>query len=860
MSTRDDEDFTREIQAHLELEADRLMAEGLDAAEARRAARRAFGNVTTARERFHEASRWMWAEQLAQDLRYGCRTLLRNPAFAATVVFTLAIGLALTTAVFTVFNAYVLRSFAVRDPAGLYQMAWRANDVAGRTFTWREYEAIRDRRDIVAGAIAESTRYVSFEGRPLAAELVSGTYFAMLGPEMSLGRPLDAGDEDTGNAVVLSDQAWAALFARDSAAIGRDITLSGHRFTVVGVLGPRFAGLHTMPRDIWISLRPYAAVAAPDLLAGDARVVGISIRLHPGLTSQQAQTALTPLVATAAGHDQRAWAEVRRQDKPNSLSLRLLTLLSPVFAAFALVLLAGCANVSSVMLARAVARQREMAVRLSLGAGRGRVVRQLLTEGLLIALIAAVAALGLTALGLRIGTIVLFGTLPPSLAAILRMAPLELDHRVFLFALAAGAASTLVFALVPALQVSRVSLSALGAHGGGPRHGSRLRAVLVAGQVAISLLLVVPALTLARNGATLEDVDLGFDITDVLSIHVREGDAVELTRRIATVMGSEPRVAHFAVSNGNPLFGPPRKAILESHGTRVPTPFNFVSPEYFVTLRIPIARGREFRTDEARSEARVAIVSEATARTLWPGQDPIGKTVRIASAIEQPDGEFAGYSEVTVVGIAGDVISGLVVDGPEPGHIYLPTSPGSRHAGSLLARARAPHDLAPEAMYQILRRAVVDPEIFEALPLEEVRRLQVYPFMAASWIGSFLGLVALGLSVSGLFGVLTYTLTQRSREIGIRIALGATAGAVVTMVMRQTAWLAGVGTLAGLGGALALLQLLRTAVRLPGMSLLDGPSFAAGLALITAAAAAAAYQPARRAARVDPAHTLRADN
>jgi predicted permease len=856
MLTRDDEDFSAEIRAHVELETDRLMAEGVSPEEARRLALRAFGNVTAARERFHETSRWMRLEQLAQDLRYGCRTLLRSPAFAATTILTLAIGLALTTAVFTVFNAYVLRSFAVRDPAGLYQVVWHARDSFGRNLRWRDYEAIRDRRDLFSDALAESTRYVSFKGRPLAAELVSGNYFDMLGPEMFLGRPLRAGDED---AVVISHQVWAGLFARDASAIGREIDLNGRRFAIVGVLGPTFAGLHAMPRDIWIPLASYAAVAAPDLLADEARALDVSVRLQPAVTAQQAQSAMTPLVADAAGHDRVAWAEVRSQDKPTPLSLKLMALLSPVFAAFALVLFAGCANVSSVMLARAIARQREIAVRLSLGASRGRIIRQLLTEGLMIAMLAAAVSLALTAFGLRVGTAIFFGTLPPSLAAILRTAPLAIDHRVFLFAFAAAAASTLAFALVPAWQASRAALTgALGAHGGGHR-GARLRGALVAGQVAISLLLVVPALTLARNGATIRQVDVGFDLTDVMSINVREGDAVALVRRLAQAMESDTRVEHLAASNGNPLFGPPRPVILDSMGTLTPTPFTFVSPDYFATLRIPILRGRGFRVDEARMEARVAIVSRATAHAFWPGQDPIGKTVRIASA-QHPGDEFDGYSKLTIVGTAGDIISGLIVDGPEAGHIYLPTSPGDRHARALLARARSPRDLAPEPLQQIVKRAVANPEVFEALPLEEVRTLQVYPFMAASWIGSLLGVIALVLSISGLFGVLTYTVTQRHREIGIRIALGATAGAVAGLVMRQTAWLTGLGATVGLAGAFVLLRILGATVRLRAVSLLDGVAFGAGLAMVVAAAAIAAYHPARRAAHVDPALTLRADS
>jgi predicted permease len=814
---------------------------------------------SAARDHFHGASRWMWLAQFSQDLRYACRTLVRSPAFAATTVLTLSIGLALTIGVFTVFNAYVLRPFAVRDPTGLYQVVWHARDAAGRNLRWHDYETIRDRRDLFTHALAESTRYVSSKGRPLAAELVSNDYFAVLAPEMFLGRPLGPGD-DAGNGVVLGYQAWAGLFARDSAAIGREIDLNGRPYVVVGVLGPQFAGLHAMPRDIWIPLAAYAAAAAPDLLSDQSRAIDVSVRLQPGVTPQQAQSAMTPLVADAAGRDRQAWAEVRLQDKPATLSLKLLTIVSPVFAAFALVLLAACANVSSVMLARAVARQREIAIRLSLGASRRRIVAQLLTEGLVIAGTAALVSLVLTVIGLGAGRAIFFGTLPPSLAAILRTAPLAIDSRVIVFALAAGAVSTLAFTLVPALQASRPLLTgALGAHGGG-RKGTRLRGALVAGQVAVSLLLVVPALTLARNGAAMRGVNVGFDITDVTSINVREGDAVQLARRLSGVLESEPRVERVALTNANPLFGPMGAVILESQGVRAATPFNFVSPEYFATLRIPILRGRGFAVDEARTAARVAIVSGATARAFWPGQDPIGKAVRIASRADRPGDEFAGYSEVTVVGTAGDIISGLIVDGPEPGHIYLPAGPGNRHATAVLVRGRSPHDLAPEALHVILQRAASDPAVFEAVPLQEVRALQVYPFMAASWIGSLLGVVALALSISGLFGVLTYTLTQRSREIGIRIALGASASAVVGLVMRQTAWLTGIGAVAGLAGAFAALRILGALVRLRAVSLMDGVAFGGGLAVVFAAAAIAAYQPARRAARVDPAQTLRADS
>jgi hypothetical protein len=325
-------------------------------------------------------------------------------------------------------------------------------------------------------------------------------------------------------------------------------------------------------------------------------------------------------------------------------------------------------------------------------------------------------------------------------------------------------------------------------------------------------------------------------------------------------MAADPRVGAVAVANGNPLFGPAKTVVLERNGTRVATPVNFVSADYFATLRIPLTRGRTFRADEGRAASRVAVISAATARAFWPGEDAIGKTIRLTPSPEASGSDLDGYSEVTVVGTVGDVISGLIADGPEPGHIYLPTAPGQLQARSLLARARSTGALGPEPLQQILRRVTADTEAFEALPLADLRTLQVYPFVAASWTGSVLGVVALGLSISGLFGVLTFTLTQRTREIGIRIALGATAGAVVTMVMRQTAWLAGIGAAVGVTGAFALLRILAATVRLPALSFLDAPAFAAGLALVVFAAAIATCRPALRAARTDPAGALRADS
>ena len=806
---------------------------------------------------------WIWFDQLAQDLRYAWRGLRQRPAFVATTVLTLAVGLGLVTVAFTVFNAYVLRPFAVRDPSGLHQIIWHSRDDGGRSLRWRDYEELRERHDLFDAVIAESTRFVSSNGRPLATVLVSDNYFQALGPRFVAGRPLGPGDASgAADAVVLSHQAWTRLFNRDPSALGGPLDINGRAFVIVGILGPEFTGLDQYPRDVWVPLTTYAAVAVPDLIGPDQpRAIEMTARLRQGVTAARAENALAPVLARVLGN-QDVRAEVRLQDTPNPLSLQLLAVVSPVLAAFALVLVTACANVSNVMLARAIARHREIAVRLSLGASRARVVRQLLTEGVLIAVLAGVAGLILAGWALRAATVMIWSTLPPSVAAIVRIAPVGFDYRVFLFALLAAAAATVLFALLPALQASRLTLTeTLRSQHGGATRGSRLRSSLVVGQVAVSLVLVVVALTLARNAGSIGTIDLGFDPAGVISVNVREKEDEALVSRLAAVLTFEPRVAEVAVTGGNPLFVRSRAiaAAPAESAAAAGTRYTFVSPEYFSILRIPILRGRPFRTEEARAAAHVAIVSAATATAFWPGGDPIGKSVRIERPSGRPVDDLPGYSDVVIVGVVRDVVSGMLFDGHDTGHIYLPIGPTDPHAAALLVRGRSDRDLGPETMQRLFKQVGSDPQIFEALTLEEMKAVQMYPLRAASWVGSLLGAVALALSVSGLYGILAYTWNQRTKEIGIRMALGATTGMVLRLVMQQSARLAGVGAGIGLCVALGALAMLSSVVQLRQVSLIDAAAFSAGLALVMAATALAAYHPARRATRVDPADALRAD-
>src|SRR3954464_2017869 len=342
-----------------------------------------------------------WPEQFVRDLRYACRGLWRERAFAATTVLTLGVGLALVTVVFTVFDAYVLRPFAVRDPYKLHVLGWEARDAEGWRFNWREFQELRGRSELFDDASAERTQFVTADGRQLFAGFVSGNYFDMLGARVSRGRPLadfDVRAPGTAPVAVLSDAAWSRLYNRDPGAIGRTIELNHVPVVIVGVMRPEFAGLDDSPRDLWVPLTMCRDIARLDLFGPkEPREIVVTARLRRGVNKAQAEAALIPFMAKSSGRSDAVRPSVLLKATPAPISLELLAIISPAFAAFALVLVAACANVSNVMLARANARQREIAVRISLGAGRSRIVQQLMTEGLVIAALGGLVGLGIAA-------------------------------------------------------------------------------------------------------------------------------------------------------------------------------------------------------------------------------------------------------------------------------------------------------------------------------------------------------------------------------------------------------------------------------------------------------------------------------
>jgi putative ABC transport system permease protein len=815
-------------------------------------------------------------DQLTREIAYSARGLMRDRSFTLTTVATLTVGLSLVTVVFAIFNAYVLRPYAVRDPYSLYQIRWSARDgshsIAGREFRWSEYEEMRAREDLFDDALAERNRPVSWDGRPLIAAFVSGNYFDMLGGRVMAGRALagfDARSPGGEPVAVLSHRAWTLLFDADPAIVGRTIRLNDQILTVVGVMQEEFQGLNDTPPDLWVPATMHGPVIKQDLFAASQpRSMTVVARLRRNVSPDQAAAILSPFMQGVAETSGIARAIVFPQATPAPLTVELVAILSPVFAAFALVLVAACANVSNVMLARANARHREIGIRLSLGAGRWRVVRQLVIEGLLIAGLAALAALGVASLALRAGLALFFLTIPSTFAAVARVLPLNVDHRVFLFTATVATLATIVFALLPALQTTRLTLtSALRGELSSGMRGSRLRHVLVISQVAVSLVLIVAAATLVRNGSALQRTDVGFDTTRLVSIR----PAGRLLQRAHQTLLTDPHVEHVSVTSHNPLTGelpmaPVRKP---QENVIIPVSYMWVSPDYFTTLQLPISRGRGFTSDEARAEARVAIISGSAAQALWPGADPLGKTVRVLIQERRPDvmtrqdlvssaDVASAGEEVEIIGVTADVVSGLVYNGRTP-HLYMPTSAGASRAKDLLVRGHSVQDIRTDTLQAILRDVDPNPLSFTILTLDEALALQMYPMVVASWIGLLLSAIALALSVSGLYGVVTYGLSQRTKEIGIRMALGATPSGIVRLVMSQSGRLVAIGAAFGLVVSFSVLGVLAAVIPLENVSIIDAPSFAAGTAILALAAALAAFFPSRRATRIDPSQALRSD-
>ncbi len=805
-----------------------------------------------------------------QDLKYALRMLAKSPGFTAIAVLTLALGIGANTAIFSYANGLFLRPLPVESPEQVVRIHGRTEERRFDTLSYPTYVDIRDQARSFRAVAAHQQVDVDLGAESAVVnahgELVTGNYFTMLGVRAALGRTLQPADDLTEGAhpvVVISDGLWKRHFGGAAGVVGQTVHINRLPFAVIGVMPESFRGTYVaMPADFW----------APIMMYQQVRPRGISIqrrgwgwlystgRLAPGVTQAQAQAELDGLAAQWQGQkllDRRDGFELfAAHSLPESFYSGARQTLGLFQIVAGLVLLVACGNIASVLLARVTARRREMAIRQSLGASRGRLVRQWLVESLVLAALGGL--LGLVA-AFWVGDALLL-LVPPDFSEFAPTAPL--DARVLLFTSLVALGTGIFFGILPALRASSASPAGpareeSGAAGSAGK--TRLFGVFVAGQVAVSLLLLIGAGLLLRTLANAQAFHPGFDPAGLVVAKVNlQRPGYDQARGREFVRQALERLRRLPGAE-QPTFAMllPLGMSEETSGFRIPghtgrdgSPYisldnNIVGPGYFRAMGIPLLLGRDFTERDAQAGATPAVViNETMARRFWPKESAVGKTIIYGS--QGPTLE--------VIGVARDINYYSLGEEPRP---YVYGSYAQLYTPSITFQARATTDPAALARAMTSELAAVDPAIAlgKAITFEELRRLPLFPQRAIAWVTTVFGGLALLLTVIGLYGILSYSVTQRTREIGIRLALGARPASISTLVVRRglqwVAWGAALGWVAAFAGMRFLTQLLF------GVQPLDPLTYVAAALLIAAVALVACWIPARRAARVDPMVALR---
>jgi putative ABC transport system permease protein len=842
-----------EIRSYLEHETQWLMERGMPEEEARRTALRRLGNRGRIREQIYYQDRPAWLDGLWRDIRYAVRNLRRSPRFAVMAVLSLALGIGVNSAMFSLICGEVYPHWPYRDYPGILRVvSVQANQRGLFNLTRRDWAAVHsDAHSYKELAAAENASFnaAAPSGPPerINGLRVSTNFFAFLGVAPALGRDFRSDDRE---AVLIGDAYWERHFARSESALGATLRLDGGSFTVVGVLPRRFhwlswhntgCGSATSPDnnclDVYLPSRFEAEPAAAQ------RGVMVLGRAVPGVTAAQADAemkAIAARLATIYPETHRNWgAQVETLD-------RSLHNLAPGFvvmqAAVGFVLLIACANVAGLLLARSSARAREMAVRAAIGASRSRLMRQMVTEGAVLAALASAAGLGLAAIGGRL----------MSQSAGLDMFEGAVDGRVIAFTGACSLLSVLLFSLFPSVQLARIGtaegLRRAGRTLSAARGTTRLRSVLVAAEMALSLALLIGAGLMARSFTLQLTVPLGFDPANLLFAELPTAKPEALANVLLRVR-QVPGVAAAEYVSRPPLWSSGTVAVAKPGDGRragdLPrVRYRAAGRDYFRTLGIRLEQGREFAASDA--SRTVAVVSRSLAGNIWPGADPVGKRLLLSGG-DAP-------AQVEVVGVMADVKQYVL----EMSHTELavlsdppPPSP------YLVARVRA----NPAAFLPALQQAAsaVDPDlpVGQVATFEEARQRQFIEERAAMyWLSAFSGLAML-LAAVGIYGVISYSVAQRRQEIGVRMALGAGRGRIAAMVLAQTARLAVAGVAAGLSAGALLSPALGQALN--GVSHLDSGTYIFSAMFLLAVALAAAAVPLRAATRVDPVEALRTE-
>ena len=876
---RRDADLGEELQFHLERETERLEATGMRPEAARRQALQTFGAVELTKEACRDARGTQLIDHIVRDIRFTWRSFRRAPLVALTIVSTVGLGLGMVAVVFTILNAYVFRVDEVRNPSELFAVERLGSSDGERgIFTRSQYDAFVRETMVFSEAFASTSDARAWiDGRRREGRLVTGNFFTVLGVNAARGRLLVPFDDEPGRpaVIVLSHRAWTQYFSSDPDLIGRTVRVNGASFQVVGVTAEGFRGLEPVAApDFWAPLSLFDEFQSGHQEPSEAVGLRIIGRLKSGLSGAQALAQLAAWdsqAVTSSAEPPRARLVLEPRPGTTPLSVEALLLFMPLFFAFGLILLIGCSNVANLLLARGVARQREIGIRLAIGASRRRVVQQLLTESLLLAVVSAAVAFGVSRLVLAGFVHAVTSTFPPDIGQIRLVVP-PADWRVALFLTAGSMLSTMFFALAPALQATRVELTRA-IRGEVVRDGrpGRVRDGLIALQVTGSVVLLITAAVFLRSSWAAAAVDPGIRTAGVLSVQI-----LDERRRTSLVnaVESEPLVEVTTVSWPGRLGGLGAVPAEVRGGIgKSAVPYRFVSREYFDVFGIDLVRGRGFNATERNPSAAVAVVSERVARELWPGIDAIGQVLRVEptesarrdveglSRAEQPHNPLFAARTVVVIGVARDV-PGFRIGGVRLGEagVYMPIS--AEEAGTWLTmRVSGDSDRARHVM--IDRLAAIDPNASEISTLQTITRAEAYLLGIPFWLALGLGALALLLTVSGLFSVLSYLVEQRAREIGVRMTLGATRRTIGTLVLSQLARPVGLGVLLGSGltAALGAALLATPAAEQIGSTvrLFDPIAYSASLTCVIAACMCAALVPTLRATRIDPVGALRQD-
>jgi predicted permease len=894
------DELSEEIREHLEEKVEELVACGMSRKEAVAAARREFGNVSLTEQDSREVWRWPSIEDFFMDVRYGLRQLRKSPGFTAVAVLTLALGIGANTAIFSALDAVMLKSLPVYKPDQLVlftdnvDQGWTSSNSppAGKLayFPYGLYTYFKNRnqtfQDICAFRNALDDVNVRVDGagpgasvQPASEKQVSGNYFAVMGVNAVLGRLLTPSDDQPAAqpATVISFRYWSARFHRDASVLGRALEVNGVSFTIVGVAPPEFFGerVESNPADLWVPLafQPRLMQRESWLENGDYYWLDLIGRLKQGVSIAQAQAGvnvqLHQFFTEQAGthlspQRQRDIDASKVELSPGARGISYLRLfysepLHILMGGVLIILLIACANVATLLLARAAGRRREISMRLALGAKRGRLIRQLLTESLLLAGLGAAAGGLFAKWGVNVLT---------NLVA--RNTPLDvsLDWRVLLFAGGMAVGSAVAFGLLPALRATRVDLTPVlktSAFTSNPERPQRfgLARSLVAFQIACALPLLMGAALFVRSLQNLAEQNLGFSPEHVLSVGIdaklagyKEQLLEPLYKRLLDRVSTLPGVRSASLAHYSPLSGRSWSMDITIQGY-TPRPgqdmnvaIDTVGPRYFETEGMPLLLGRPIAAQDVKGAPEVAVVNEAFARSFLSNSNPIGK--RFGPGGDDP--EHSG--EVEIVGVVKDAKFFSLRDQPRP-MVFLSIfqTEGDMAYGALEIRAAG----APEKIGQEVGQAVAEIDrnitVRNVAPLTERIHSSLNQERTISELSSFFGLLAVLLACLGLYGLMSYTVARQTNEIGVRMALGANQGDLVRSILGQGARLAFVGVALGSGAAFALMRLISNL--LYGVSTHDSLASAGAVVLLMFVALLASYVPARQASRVDPIVALR---